>query len=142
MPNKNEDIHLWLLEQNRKKSRARLLEEADGNTAGQPVSILNHPWFNDGRAYRVEIERPTFFESIDLDQLLKEKAESEEEFRRLDVQIKALDLRARELCKEIIQETKKRNVGKRHEIERLREKIALMQPSLENLPQSNVNTVT
>ena len=130
MGDKNEDIHLWLLEQDRKKSRLRLQEEAGHEMAAAPVSILNHPWFNDYRSYRVEIERPTFAESTDLDQLLKEKAGLEEEFRRSDVQIKSLDLRARELCKEIIQETKKRNIGKRHEIEHLREKIALVQTQL------------
>ncbi len=130
MRDKNEDIHLWLLEQNRKKDRVRLLEESNQEMPSVPVSILNHPWFNNEEAYKVEVERPTFSENADLDALLKEKADLEEEMHRTDEEIKELDSRVKALREKIIEETKKRNIEKRLEIERWRKKIEALENQL------------
>jgi peptidoglycan hydrolase CwlO-like protein len=130
---KNENIHLWLLDLNRKKNRARLLEDANREVSAVPVSILNNPWFNDDKSSKGEVDKPTFAENAenaDLDELLKEKAGLEGELRRSDEEIKALGLRVRELYEKIIQEKKKKNDEKRLEIERWRSEIGALETQI------------
>ena len=104
-----------------------MLEEANQEISAVPVSILNHPWFNDEKSYKLEVEHPAFPENADLEALLKEKAGLEEELARSDNEMKQLELRAKALYEKLIEETKKRNVEKRLEIERWREKIEALE---------------
>ena len=80
--------------------------------------------------FKVEVERPTFIETTDLDQLLKEKKDLEQESHRLDEQIKDLDMRARTFCERVIQEFQKNNQKKQQSVNQLRERIETMEKRL------------
>jgi hypothetical protein len=130
MHNKNEDIHLWMLEQDRKNSRARLLEAAGPHSETNLPDITYCQRFNDDGTYKDENKPQTFAETTNLEQLTKEKECLEEEFQCLEEEQRNLDLRARILCEKIIQAMRKRNSVKQLAVNQLRERIAKMETQL------------
>src|SRR5512136_174721 len=128
---KNESIHLWLLEEDRKK-RAHISEMNDKYPASQYQSIAYHPSF-EGRAVATGENEQQTLVAADLEQLLREKADLEVELHRLDDQQRILDARAKFLCGRIIQEMRRQNREKEQAVCHLRERIAEMETRLGQL---------
>ena len=83
-------------------------------------------------------------ETIQLEQLLNEKAGIEEESQELDAEQKQLRLKAKVLAEKIIQEIKKKNNAKQDQISKLQSKVGELENQLNNLSASGVldNEVT
>ena len=133
MGDKNEGIFLWLLEHDRQKNRARLLEEVDRDSAEPPLSgpndsLLGSEIFREG-----ENRESAFSEFADLEQLLKAKIDLEDESHRLDEIQEKLNLRTKMLCEKIIQETKKRNSEKQQAVKQLQTRISSLETQLGSL---------
>ena len=137
MKDKNEGIFLWLLEQDRKRSRALALEQTARDSAVQ----LSH-----GPAdFFFESEEPTKdghkalmpSEPADLERLLKEKAYLEEESRCLDEKQKQLNLRAKVLWEKIVQEARRKNRKKQQAVNQLKKRIGELETQLQGISSSN-----
>jgi chromosome segregation ATPase len=135
MHEKNENVFLWLLEQNRQKSRAHVLQENKRNLSAQPPIIFHNPLFNGATSQKDDNKRPAFVTTRDLEQLMKEKTGLENELHSLEEKQRKLDLRARVLCAKVIQETRKRNSEKRQVVNQLRERFARIE-TLSKLDES------
>jgi hypothetical protein len=77
-------------------------------------------------------------ETIQLEQLLNEKAGVEEESHELDEEQKQLRLKAKVLAEKIIQELKKKNNAKQDQINKLQSKVGELENQLNNLSVSGV----
>ncbi len=129
---RNESIHLWLLEEDRKKRRALGCELNGQHPASQYKSVAYHPSFDPITGSEHENKQQTYM-AADLSQLLAEKANLEVELQRLDDQQRVLDERAKFLCGRIIQEMRKQKREKEQAICNLRERIAEMETRLGQL---------
>jgi hypothetical protein len=126
---RNESIHLWLLEEDRKKRRAHISEMNDQGPANQHRTIAYQPSFERRTVSAGENKQQTFI-SADLEQLLKKKADLEAELHRLDDQQRILDAQAEFLCGKIIQEIRKQNQEKEQAVYHLHERITEMETQL------------
>ncbi len=72
-------------------------------------------------------------ESIQLEQLLNEKAGVEEESHELDEEQKQLRVKAKVLTEKIIQELKKKNNQKQDQVNKLQSKVGELENQLNNL---------
>src|SRR3990170_1088150 len=77
-------------------------------------------------------------ETVQLEQLMNEKAGMEEESRHLDEEQKQLKVRARALCEKIIQELRKKNIEKKQALDQLQSKIGNLEAQLNTLSVSDV----
>lgn len=77
-------------------------------------------------------------ETIQLEQLLNEKAGVEEESHELDEEQKQLRLKAKVLAEKIIQELKKKNNTKQDQVNKLQSKVGELENQLNNLSVSGV----
>ena len=77
-------------------------------------------------------------ETIQLEQLLNEKAGVEEESHELDEEQKQLRLKAKVLAEKIIQELKKKNNAKQDQVNKLQSKVGELENQLNNLSVSGV----
>ena len=77
-------------------------------------------------------------ETIQLEQLLNEKAGVEEESRDLDEEQKQLKLKAKVLAEKIIQELRKKNNAKQQTVNQLQSKVGELENQLNNLSVSGV----
>jgi hypothetical protein len=77
-------------------------------------------------------------ETIQLEQLLHEKAGVEEESHELDEEQKQLRLKAKVLAEKIIQELKKKNNAKQDQVNKLQSKVGELENQLNNLSVSGV----
>ena len=137
MGEKNESIFLWMLEQERQKSRAFAVELAAHDSAAQLPSILDTLLSNGEESSKHEDESPTVDETTELDQLMKEAKSLEEESHRLTDEEKQFSLRAKMLCERAIQELKKKNGEKQQEVTRLKEEISNLETQLHDLSSSD-----
>ncbi len=126
---RNEDIHLWLLEEDRKKRQAHISELNGQYPASQNQTIAYHPFFEQRTVSNGE-NRQLTLKILDLEKLLREKVELEVELHRLDDQQRVLDERAKFLCGRIIQEMRKQNREKKQAVCDLRERIAELETRL------------
>ncbi len=113
MGKKNENINLWLLEEERRKDRERTLAQTDKTAEVQVLDAADEP--EDSEETPKEESKPLTLsgESKGFEQLDKEKEALEEESQRLDEETEKLNLRAKALFQKIIQETEKRNAKKK-----------------------------
>jgi len=125
---RNESIHLWLLEEDRKK-RAHISEMNGQYPASQYQTIAYRPSFERRTVTASENNQQTSM-AADLEQLLRKKADLEAELHRLEDQQRILDAQAKFLCGKIIQEIRKRNQEKEQVVCYLRERIAEMETRL------------
>ena len=130
---KNEAISLWLLELDRQKNRARVLEETARKSTVQSPSNQHDPWFNFDKSHKDENKRLSIYEATGLEHLMKEKGSLEEESHCLDEAQKRLDQRTKMLTDKIIQEIKKRNSEKKHAIDQLRVRMHSLEAQLDSL---------
>ena len=130
MRDKNEAISLWLLELDRQKNRARVLQENARNSAVQSPSNQHDPWFNCDKSHKDENKRIAISKATDLEQLMKEKGSLEEESQSLDAAQEKLDQRAKKLTEKIIQELRKRNIEKKQAIDQLRARTRSLEAQL------------
>jgi hypothetical protein len=137
MRDKNEPISLWLLELDRQKNRARVLEETARKSAMQSSSIQYDPWSNCDKSPKDENKRLSISKATDLEQLIKEKGSLQEKSRRLDEAQKKLDQRAKKLTEKIIQELRKRNIEKKQAIDQLRARTRSLEAQLGSLSVLN-----
>jgi hypothetical protein len=129
MGDKNESIFLWLLEEDRKKNRTRVLKEAYERSAPRSQNTAPYSSFSYDEKCRNE-NRQASTGTADLEQLMKEKVELETESTRLDEQEKKLEVRARTLCERVIREIRKSNLEKQRAVNQLRERIERMETRL------------
>jgi hypothetical protein len=122
----NENIHLWLLEQERlnDQKRVQLQTECKEKEQSSIVSALD---FEDSSIPVVENNPPELHTLTDFEQLTKEKTILEEKSRCLDEKQRTLDFRARMLCAELITEIRKRNSEKLQKVAQLREKVETLE---------------
>ena len=137
MRDKNEAISLWLLELDRQKNRARVLEETARKSTVQSPSNQHDPWFNCDKSHKDENKRQAICEATDLEHLMKEKRSSEEDCHCLDEAQKRLDQRAKMLTEKIIQEIRKRNSEKKQAIDQLRARMHSLEAQLGSLSVPN-----
>ncbi len=128
---RNESIHLWLLEEDRKKRRAHSSEMNYHCSTSQLRAITYQPSFERRKASANQKKQQTFM-SADLEQLLRKKADLEAELLRLADQQKILDTQAKFLCKRIIQEIREQNREKEEAACHLRERITELETRLEH----------
>ncbi len=76
-------------------------------------------------------------ETVQLEQLMNEKAGVEDEARELDEEQKQLKLRAKMLTEKIIQELKKKNNAKQESVNKLQSKVGELELQLKALSVSN-----
>lgn len=129
MGKKNESVFLWMLEQERQKSRAQALEE----TACDPVIILptdTKDTPESKKAHKEENKPSEPRETTDLEQLIKEKAILETESHQLDIEQEKLNLRVKTLYDKIIQQMKRRNNEKRQSVDQLQARISNLEAQL------------
>jgi cell division septum initiation protein DivIVA len=137
MRDKNEAINLWLLELDRQKNRARVLEETTRKSTVQSPSNQHDPWFNCDESHKEENKQIAICEAADLEHLMKEKGSLEEESQCLDEAQKKLDQRAKMLTEKIIQEIKKRNSEKKQAIDQLRARMHRLEAQIGSLSVPN-----
>jgi hypothetical protein len=126
---KNESIFLWLLEEDRRKSRARALKVCE-RSSQQFEGTEQHTWLSRDEISGIE-KGEKAAENTKLKQLMKEKVNLEAESLRLDEEINKLDIRARTFCERVIKQIKKNNMEKQYVVSQLRENIEKMETRLE-----------
>ena len=126
---KNESVFLLSLEQDRQNNQARTLDETNPNSVVQLPSIPCSIPAIQQKVYEDEGVQSASGETSDLELLFKEKAGLEEESHFLDEEQGRLNLRARMVTAELVQEMKK-NSEKRQEIIGLREQIGRLETQL------------
>lgn len=129
MGDKNERIFLWLLEEDRRKSRARALKVCE-RSSQQSQGTEQYTWQSCDEFPGIENGEKTV-ENTELKQLMKEKVNLETESLRLDEEINKLDSSARILCERVIKQIKKKNTQKQYVTNQLRENIETMETLLE-----------
>jgi chromosome segregation ATPase len=72
-------------------------------------------------------------EKTEFEQLLNQKADLEQEARKLEEERKQVEIRAREVCEKIIQELKEKNSAKREAINRLQAKADELESQLNSV---------
>ena len=77
-------------------------------------------------------------ETVQLEQLMNEKADMEEESRHLDEEQKQLKVRARVLCEKIIQVLRKKNIEKKQALDQLQSKIGYLEAQLNAMSVSDL----
>jgi uncharacterized membrane protein len=125
MYDKNESIHLWMLEQERQKSQTLTLEQQKTRqAAAQSKNIPDH--LLRGRQEASDEEGKTLADNEieDIDQLLREKEALEEESKRLDEEKKQLVFRAKMRLEREIQDMKKMNSEKQQDINQLKKRLS------------------
>jgi chaperonin cofactor prefoldin len=131
MGNKNESIFLWMLEQERQKSRTHVVEETNRDLVELPTTADQPP---ESEKPQTREDKPTApKENTDLERLMKEKESLESESRRLDEEQEKLNLRVKALCEKIIQQTKKKNSEKKQAANQLQTRIDSLEAQLNAL---------
>lgn len=129
---KNEPVLLWLLEQERKKSRGHVPKEADKDSGEEVTCIEEVP--PESEKPRKDNDMPSTVDATtDLEHLMEEKAFLKEESHSLDKEQDKLNSQVKMLCEKIIQEKKRRNSEKQKEISKLQESIANLEAQLGSL---------
>ena len=136
MPEKNDGIFLWMLEQNRQRSKHPAFKEETVQSEEQLSSATRELIFA-ARNSEQEIRQSLPDEPDGLEQLLREQADLNKEFLRLDKEEKELSLRVKELSEKVVQEIRKRNDSKRSQISQLQAKISKMELALGELSVSS-----
>ena len=125
MYDKNESIHLWMLEQERQKSQALTLEQQKTRqAAAQSKNIPDYLLRGSQEASDEEEKTPANNEIEDIDQLLREKEALEEESKRLDEEKKQLVFRAKMRLEREVQDMKKMNSEKQQDINQLKKRLS------------------
>jgi FtsZ-binding cell division protein ZapB len=127
---KNEEIHLWMLEQERKKNKARLLRE-NGLAADEPHETSQSHYLTDG-----EIDIMSGIE-----QLENEKLSLENETKSLENEQKQLMQRLKTLYQTAIEELKTKNDTIRETNNELQVRLDTLEESLDSLPDQKGNEV-
>jgi len=133
MPDKNEGIYLWLLEQDRQKNRAYALKVTDESPTLHFQSTQDNSRTNTEKSSEDLNEQSPLSENIGLDELIEEKADLEEESRRLDEEQRHQSLRIKILCEKLVQEIKKKNSQKRQTIDQMHTRIDKLETRLKEI---------
>jgi hypothetical protein len=127
---KNEEIHLWMLEQERKKNKARLLRE-NGLAADETHETSQGHYFTDG-----EIDIMS-----EIEQLENEKLSLENETKNLKNEQKQLMQRLKTLYQTTIEELKTKNDTIRVTNNELQARLDTLGESIVSLPDQKGNEV-
>lgn len=100
---------MWLLTQDRQKNRARLIEEENARKSSMPTQATLNSSLEWQEKSSEEETKQVLSETVDLEQLMREKAVLEEESRQLDRQLTKLSFRERVLSKKLAEEMDKQN---------------------------------
>jgi hypothetical protein len=126
MNNKNESIHLWMLEQDRRKNQVLAIDEEE-KAKEMSTYLPNIPEYLLLGDREISVEQTKVeldANTCDIDQLIKEKKALEEESKRLDDEIGQLTLRAKSRLEEEIQDLRKKNNQKQQDLDRLKTKLS------------------
>ena len=140
MGKKNENINLWLLEEERRKDRERTLTQAGDSAEVQVLSDADEPSRGEENPAEESKLLSLSKEAIGFERLDKEKEALEEESQRLDREIEKLSLKAKALSQKMIQEMERNNKEKRKAVSQLQEEISRLEaqlttPSTHNSPE-------
>ena len=131
MGKKNENINLWLLEEQRRKDRAHALIQASENPEEEIFEIQEEETADQMEAFpQEEIQTATQKIETDFEQLDKEKELAEKESKNLDKQIEGLNQQAKAICEKIVHELEKRNTEKRQAVKQLQERVSNLEAQL------------
>jgi flagellar motility protein MotE (MotC chaperone) len=139
MRQKNENIFLWILEQERQKNRARELKENHYNFPVHSSSFQQADFFNNEEAQENEEILSMLNGTPELEHLEKDTARLEEESQCLSEEQRRLNVRIKKLTRMLIQELRRRNAEKHHRINQLKARIRRLEKQFEELELSNAN---
>lgn len=128
MYDKNESIHLWMLEQERQKSQALTLEQQKARDSAAQLTNVPDYLLRGSQAAGIEEDKPLANNEIEsIDQLVREKEALEEESKRLDEEKEQLVFRAKLRLESEIKDMKKKNSEKQQDINQLKKRLSALE---------------
>ena len=125
MNDKNESIHLWMIEQERLKSQTLALEQQKARDSAAEVPRIPDHLLRGSKKTSEEEDMPQANDEIeDIDRLIREKEVLEKESRRLDEEKKQLTLRVKQCLERELRDMKKKNSEKQQDINQLKERLS------------------